>query len=78
MTNQEKGMAILVEVARQIVPPTLDFAIIIYRPDGEICMSSAITKRHGKTDQQQFERAKEAAQAFLTEKPRAEFNAQKN
>lgn len=78
MTAQEQGLAILVQVAREIVPPPLDFVIIVYRADGSLDMSSVTVRRHGKTSQQSFERAKEAATAFITEPPRASFHADKN
>jgi hypothetical protein len=76
MTAQEQGLAILVSAARQIVPPQLDFVVIVFRPDGPIRMSSAMYQSPGKTPKEQYERAKEAARAFLTEPPHPSFNPQ--
>ncbi len=77
MTAQEKGLAMLVTAARAIVPPQLDFVIILFEPKGgqkDIEITSAMYPSDKLTPIQQYERAKEAAQAFITHKPHASFN----
>lgn len=70
-------MITLVALARKVVPPQLEFVVLIYRPgEGPLNMTSVIYPRDGFTPLHQYERAKEAAQAFLVEKPHASFNPQ--
>ena len=73
MTAQEQGLAELVLAARLIVPPQLEFVILVYRQTGPISLSSCMFPSPTQTPLQQYERAKVAAQAFLTEKPRDDF-----
>ena len=60
------------------VPPALDFVVLIFKPDGEIKLSSCGCSRRGKTSRQQYERMREAAQQFLALKPDPQFNAEEN
>jgi hypothetical protein len=78
MTAQEQGLRELVTIARAIVPPTLEFVVLIYKPTGELCMTSVMYPHPTMTPTQQYERAKVAAQAFLTDKPHPSFNSEKN
>lgn len=78
MTAQEQGMCAISQIVRQLTPPALDFVVLIYKPDGEVKMSSIGCSRHGKTDRQQYERMREAAQEFLGRKPDAQFAAEQN
>lgn len=65
----QEGMSKLASACRVIVPPALDFVVIVYAPDGEMKISSAMTGRHGYTNDQLFARARKAAEAFLTHQP---------
>lgn len=76
MSVQLQGLTQLVTAARLIVPPQLDFVILVYMPDGELKLTSVMYPVADKTPLQQFERAKEAARAFLETKPHPSFNPQ--
>lgn len=78
MTAQEQGMNMVAAACRQIVPPALDFVVLIYNPDGEIKLSSVECSRRGKTSRQQYERMREAAKQFLALKADPQFNAEEN
>lgn len=76
MTAQEQGLNILVQYARAIIPPQLDFLIIIYRPDGPIALTSVMhPSLVGKSEQDQYERSLEAAKAYISTPPREDFTA---
>lgn len=78
MSAQEAGLGLLVTAARQIVPPQLDFVVLVYRPEGPIGLASALYPSASKTPIEQYERAKEAARAFIEQKPHPSFNSEKN
>ena len=67
----------IVCLTRQIVPPTLDFVVLLFAPDGtEIRLTSAMfPSLNGKTELEQYNRAKVAAQAFIDQKPDLDFAA---
>lgn len=74
MSAQEQGLAMLVNACRSIVPPQLDFVVMIFKPEGPVCLSSCMFPSKTKTPREQYVRAREAAQAFLTEKTHASFD----
>jgi hypothetical protein len=76
MTAQEQGLAIIATAVRQIVPPALDFVVIVFHPGMPTRISSVLYPDDTRTPLQQYEAAKEAAQAFITHKPHASFNPQ--
>lgn len=76
MSAQQEGMIKLAKVCRAIIPPQLDFVVVIYRPQGPIAMASCMARLPYQDPAQALARAREAAQAFIDEKPQPSFNPQ--
>jgi hypothetical protein len=76
-TARLQGLKQIVGITRQIVPPQLDFVVLIFRPTGEqIALDSVMFPDPTRTPVQQYERAKLACKEFIEAKPTASFNPQ--
>lgn len=65
MTAQERGMAMLGSIARQIVPPHLDFVVIVYPRDG--ALRDRISYTTSTTAGELAARAVDAAAVFIAD-----------
>lgn len=74
MTAQEIGLKMLTREVREIVPPQLDFVVLVYRPTGDLGLSATFFLRDGQTPDEMLARAREAAKGFIEQKPIASFN----
>jgi hypothetical protein len=65
MTAQEKGMMMVGQAVRQLVPPQLDFVVIVYPPDG--ALSGRISYTTSTTVGERASRAVDAAAVFIAD-----------
>lgn len=78
-TAQEQGLALACGVLRQVVPPQLDFLLLVYRPNGELGLSSVMHPSiTGQSIAEQYQRSLQAAKTYIDTPPRDDFKARAN